>query len=82
MSISSLAALPPLSAVVLVAIGAFIGWNSVAGIRSGSVSVRGGTFSRRKNPRSFWFSVTIGFAFSSTALFLGPFNLVRLVASK
>lgn len=82
MSISSLAAIPPRSALLFVAIGTLVGWNTIAGIRSGSVAVRGGIFSRRKNRSSFWLSVSLGFAFSAAALLLGLFNLARVLAAK
>jgi hypothetical protein len=78
----SLLSIPLPGSLVLVAVGALVGWTSLDGIKTGSIVTRGGTFYRRKNPRWFWYGVGAGVAFGSVSLLLGLCNLVRIVLTK
>ena len=83
MAMSSLISLSLRASLVLIGVGVFVAWNTIVGVRTGSVVVRGGgRYTRRKDPRSFWVSVSLGFTFSVAALLLGLFNLARMAVAR
>jgi len=82
MFLSALLSIPLPGSLVLIAVAVFVGWNSLAGVKTGSISTRGGTTYRRKNPREFWYGVGSGLLFASVFLLMGLCNLIRIVFTK
>ena len=56
-------------------LGLFFAYNPVAALRRGDFDSRGGQFTRRKNPYSFWFGIALG-SFASLGLFALAIQIV------